>query len=339
MHQRERTGAAGGLATLAPAATAPDLSVCVVNWNCRDVLRDCLRSLERQACGLRFEVIVIDNASSDGAADMVAREFPHVRLVRNVGNVGFARANNQAFQLARGKHLFFLNNDTVVPPGALRRLADFLDAHPDVVILGPRLRDVRGRPQTSYRRRPTPATFLHRTLVFRMLGLGRGSYRRYRRQAFADRRPRDVEVLMGAAVAIPRTALQQLGGWDEDFAFGGEDMELCHRARRLGRVVYWPEVEVTHLGSVSTKRHVGFASTQIAIGFARYFRKTGASRLSLFGYKLAVTLDAPVRLVTRSVQYAWRRFRGRRRRAEKCLREIRGAAAFLGRGLLAFWRA
>src|SRR5207247_343846 len=125
--------------------------------------------------------------------------------------------------------------------------------------------------------------------------------------------------------------------WDEDFIFGGEDMELCHRAARLGRIVYWPEVEVTHLGSISSKQHAGFASTQSAIGFAKYFRKTGASRFALAGYKMAVTLDAPVRLLVRTVQFGWRRLRGRHRKADKCLREIRGAGTFLMRGLPAFW--
>jgi GT2 family glycosyltransferase len=298
-----------------------------------------LQSLRQQSLGLRYEILVVDNASSDGAADMVAREFPEVRLLRNQTNAGFARANNQAARLAGGKHLFFLNNDTVVAPGVLHQLADFLDTHPDVVMLGPRLRDARGKLQMSHRRRPTPATFLHRTCLCRILGVGRGQYREYRRQDFDNGDPQDVDILMGAAVAMPWDAFLRLGGWDEDFTFGGEDMELCHRAARAGRIVYWPEVEVTHLGSISSKSHVSFASPQIAIGFAKYFRKTGATRFSLGCYKLAITLDAPVRLLVRTVQYAWRRCRGRERKAAKCLRDLRGAAAFLAHGLPAFWRA
>jgi GT2 family glycosyltransferase len=316
-----------------------DLSVCIVNWNCCGVLQECLRSLEQQSLGLRYEVIVVDNGSADGAPEMVSREFPDVRLVRNEANAGFARANNQAARLARGKHLFFLNNDTRVPPGVLHQLADFLDANPDVVIVGPGLRDGRGKLQMSHRRRPSPVTFLHRTYLLHLFGVGREAYRQYRRGELASRTPRDVDILMGAAVAMPREAFNALGGWDEQFTFGGEDMDLCHRAARLGRVVYWPEVEITHLGSISSKQHAGFVSTQSAIGLAKYFRRTGASRWALTSYKLAVTLDIPVRLVVRSAQYLWRRLRGRRHKAEKCLREIRGAVCFLRRGLLAFWRA
>ncbi len=320
-------------------AAPPDLSVCIVNWNCREVLRDCLHSLRDQSLALRYEIIVVDNGSSDGAPEVVARDFPEVRLVRNAANVGFARANNQAARLAAGKHLLFLNNDTRVPVGALHQLADFLDSHPDVVMVGPCLRDRRGKRQMSHRRRPTPLTFLHRAWLFRLLGIGREEYRLYRRQAPGHAAPREVDVLLGAAIAIPREAFLRLGGWDEDFVFGGEDLELCHRARRWGRIIYWPEVEITHLGSISSKRHAGFAATHSAIGFAKYFRKTGTSRLALGCYKLAVTCDAPVRLVVRSVQYAWRRWRGRRRKADKCLREVCGVSTFLTRGLVAFWRA
>src|SRR5207245_11394963 len=111
------------------------------NWKWRELLRACLESLHDQPQGVTLETIVVDNASQDGAADMVAREFPEAILIRNRANVGFARANNQAAQRARGRYVFFLNNDTVVPAGALGRLVDHADAHPQIGIIAPRLTD------------------------------------------------------------------------------------------------------------------------------------------------------------------------------------------------------
>lgn len=293
---------------------------------------------------------MVDNGSSDGAALMVAREFPQVRLIRNRANAGFSRANNQAALIARGRYLFFLNNDTVVPPHTLGKLVDFLECHPEAVLVGPRLRDSEGRVQMSYRQRPTIATFLHRTLLLRWTGLLRGRYRAYRRdvgevvdQTGASGKlktyPTVVDVLMGAAMLMRRTEFLELGGWDEEFTFGGEDMELCHRARQRGDVLYLPDVEIVHRGRASTRQHIGYASTQIAVGFVKYFRKTGASRTALFFYKLAVTLDAPVQLLVKGGQYLIRRLRGNKLQAEKSLTVVRGVGAFLVKGLWSFWAA
>ena len=158
-------------------------------------------------------------------------------------------------QLACGPYLFFLNNDTLLAPGTLGKLTDYLDAHPETVLAGPRLRDGAGRTQMSQRRRPTIATFLHRTLLLRWTGLFRGQYKAYRRatQGTEDL-AQPVEVLMGAALLLRREDFWRIGGWDEDFIFGGEDMELCHRASRRGKVIYLPQVEITHFGAQHARK-------------------------------------------------------------------------------------
>jgi GT2 family glycosyltransferase len=316
-----------------------EVSVCIVNWNCAAMLRACLESLHDQPQGLCLETIVVDNGSTDGAAAMVLEEFPEVRLQCNPTNQGFARANNQAARQARGRYLFFLNNDTVVPAGTLRRLVDYAEAHPGVGLIGPRLRDGRGQYQVSYRQRPTVGALLHRTSLLRWTGLLRRAYQRYRRDEFDPEVTRAVDVLMGAAMLLPRPVFESCGGWDEDFTFGGEDMDLSARVGRRHRVVFLPSVEITHYGRVSTRQHIGYASSNMIIGFARYLRKSGASELSLLAYKIVVTLDAPLQLTGKAIQYFWRRLRGRPAKAEKSLLALRGICHFLLTGLISFWKA
>jgi GT2 family glycosyltransferase len=315
-----------------------EVSVCIANWNCRELLRACLESLQDQPQGVRLETIVVDNASQDGAAAMVACDFPEVILVRNSANVGFAKANNQAAGRARGRYLFFLNNDTVVPAGALRRLVAFADAHPEVGLIGPRMRDADGRWQISYRDRPTVAALLHRTLLFRWTGLFRRAYRRYRRPGFDPGKRRPVAVLMGAAMLMPRNLFFACGRWDEGYAFGGEDIDLSLRINRCREVVYLPEVEITHYGRVSSRQNVAFADPNLEVGYVRTLRKTGAPAVALWLYKLAVTLDAPPQWMAKCCQSAWRRLRGRHDHAAKSWLAARGLGHFLTRGLTAFWR-
>ncbi len=324
---------------LAPPDGPVEVSVCIANWNCRDLLRACLQSLHDQPQGVRLETVVVDNASTDGAADMVAAEFPEVVLVRNPANLGFSRANNQAAAQAHGHFLFFLNNDTVVPPGALRRLAEYALAHPHVGMIGPRLRDGQGRLQVSYRAQPTVATLLHRTSLLRWTGLFRPAYRWYRRKDFDPDLTREVETLMGAAMFMPREVFRECGGWDEAYTFGVEDLDLSTRVGRRHTLVYHPEVEVLHYGRVSSRQHIGFVSSHMAVGFVRYLRATGTHWLALLGYKLVVTLDAPLQLLGKCVQLCWRRVQGRRQKAENTLLALRGLCHFLTRGLVPFWRA
>jgi hypothetical protein len=315
-----------------------DVSVCIASWNCRDMLRTCLQSLHDQQQGVRLETIIVDNASGDGAADMVAEEFPEVILHRNAENLGFARANNQAAARARGRYLFFLNNDTLIPASTLARLVAFADAHPEAGIIGPRLRDGLGQIQVSYRQRPTMATLLHRTLLLRWTGFLRRAYRRYRREDFDPVTTRRVEVLMGAAMLLPRGVFEQCGGWDEGFAFGGEDLDLSARVGQRHLIFYHPSIEITHYGRASSRQHIGYVSSNMAIGFLRYLRKCGYSDIKVWAYKVVVTLDAPIQFVGKAIQYAWRRLCGRQDKAQKSLLALRGFGHFLAKGLIDFWK-
>ena len=316
-----------------------DVSICIANWNCREYLFECLTSVQDIPQGVRVETIVVDNASTDGAAAMVAEEFPEVLLVRNATNVGFARASNQAAALARGRYVFFLNNDTEVPAYTLQRLVEYADANPKVGMIGPRLRDGDGNHQISYRRRPTIAAMLHRTALLRWTGLFKFAYDEYRRKNFAPLTERRVDVLMGAAVLMRRDVFERCGCWDEDFRFGVEDVELSTRVAAHHELAYLPDVEVIHHGRLSSRENIAFAAPNLLIGYVHYFRKTGASRAGLLAYKLVVTLDTPIQLLTKSVQYLFRKLRGQTRKAEKSRLSLKGLWHFFRHELGRFWKA
>jgi GT2 family glycosyltransferase len=316
-----------------------DVSVCIANWNCREHLRACLTSLQDCPQNARVETIVVDNASHDGAAEMVAGEFPEVVLVRNTTNAGFARASNQAAARARGRYLFFLNNDTLVPPGTLGRLIAFADAHPEAGMIGPRLRDGDGRMQISYRQKPTMWAMLHRAAILRWTGLFKLAYGAYRRKTFRPVEGRRVEVLMGAAVLMRRDIFEKCGRWDEDFRFGVEDVELSTRVGRSHPLVFHPGVEIIHHGRLSSRQNIAFSAPNHLIGYVHYFRKSGYSRTAILAYKLLVTIDAPFQLLGRLVQLGLRWFRGKRAKAEKSRLAVLGYWHFLMRGLFRFWRA
>jgi GT2 family glycosyltransferase len=302
-------------------------------------LRKCLRSLSSRRQGLRVQVIVVDNGSMDGAAEMVEREFSGVQLIRNTTNRGFAAANNQAAMCASGRYLFFLNNDTVVPAGTLSRLRDYLRTHRDVGVVGPQLRDGRGRPQVSARGRPTVGALLHRVELLRRTGLFRSAYRRYRGREGDFETTRPVEVLMGAALFLRRSTFRECGPWDESYTFGGEDIDLCARIGRRYDVVYHPGIRVTHFGRASSRRHIGYVHVHTVAGITRFLRRSGTPAFAVLIYKAAVTLDAPLQWLLHAGQFVGRSLLGRREKAAKSRLVMEAVGHFLTRGLLTFWRA
>ena len=303
------------------------------------MLRACLHSLLRQSQGAKLEVVVVDNDSSDGVVEMVAGEFPEVTLVRNSENRGFAKASNQAAALATGRYLFFLNNDTLVPQHAIGNLISFAEQNPHLGMIGPRLRNSAGDYQISYRSRPTVGALLHRTVLFRWTRLFARAYSNYRRNKFNPLHRGPVDLLMGAAVFMPRKVFEDCGRWDEDFPFGGEDLELAARVGRNYPVYYLPDVEITHYGRVSSRLNIGFSTESVAAGYIQYLRKMGTPNWQIISYKLAVTLDSPLQLLGKMLEYGSRRLAGRREKAAKSLLAARGLWYFVRHSYPRFWKA
>ncbi|MBN1259951.1 MAG: glycosyltransferase family 2 protein, partial [Anaerolineae bacterium] len=210
-----------------------DLSVIVVNWNTCELLAGCLKSLEddfRNPQDLNIRIIVVDNASTDGSAEMVRARFPWVQLIENVENVGFARANNQAIRITTTPYVLLLNSDTRVHEGAFRTLVAFMETHPETGAAGPYLYNADGSLQPSCHPILTPGReFWRLSFADRLLPLATYPMHRWNSDT-----PRKVEVIKGACLLLRRDALDQVGVLDEGFFMYSEEMDLCHRLLKAG---------------------------------------------------------------------------------------------------------
>ncbi|CAN5387682.1 glycosyltransferase family 2 protein [soil metagenome] len=322
-----------------PAEVArPDLSIVIVNWNGCEMLRNLLRSIEANHDGLCVQTIVSDNASTDGSANTVAAEFGGVTLFRNATNLGFARGNNVGVKSATGRHILFLNNDMVVRPGAFAALVAFLDSHPEVAAVGPKLIGGDGKPQRAGRALLTFAALLNRITLLKATGLFRKAYKEYRRGGFDPERPGVVGQLDGAALLVRRDQFNQLGGWDEGFEFGGEDVDLCKRLGDLGAVYYLPEAEIEHLGRISSRANRPYTYRTYECGYVRYLAKHHGRGKALL-YKLLVTLDMPLRVLAAAVQTAYHGVRGQKKKADRSRDVLVASSAFLLKGMPSYWRS
>jgi GT2 family glycosyltransferase len=223
---------------------------------------------------LELEVFVVDNASADGTAEAVAREFPAAHLIANDANLGFVRANNQALALCRGRYALLLNPDAEACPGALSRLVAAADADSAIGVAGPTLLYPDGTIQPSRRRFPTLATALvESTVLQRWLG-DSSMLRRFYVADRSDAEEQDVDWLVGACLLVRREAILQVGLLDERFFMYSEEVDWCHRIRGAGwRVRYLPAAKVVHHEGKSSEqvpvtRHFYFHDSR-----CRYFRK------------------------------------------------------------------
>ena len=231
-----------------------ELSTSVVSYRTPALLRRCLEALEAERSSVDLEVTVVDNASGDGSADMVADRFPWVRIIRNGQNRGFGAAHNQALRHASSRYLLVLNSDTVPSPGALRLLIDFLDSNPRVAVAGPKLRYPDGTVQPSRRRFPTVATlFVESTQIQRFLPRN-PVLRRYYLADRSDDEPQDVDWLVGACLCVRAAAAAEVGLFDESFFMYSEELDWCRRFHAAGwGVAYVPSAEVVHLEGASSR--------------------------------------------------------------------------------------
>lgn len=291
-----------------------DLSIIVVSYHVRELLRRCLQSIAEGQGDLDVQIIVVDSGSDDGSAEMVSSEFPHVTLIARQENVGFPRGNNLGLSRALGRHVLLLNPDTIVVGEALSQMVSYLDDHRRVGALGPQLRYPGGQIQSSRRRFPTVATAFFESTWLEPWAPQR-LLARYRMLDHPDDETVEVDWVVGAALMVRREVVRQVGFLDEGYFMYSEELDWCHRIRDAGwKVVYLPAAQVIHyVGKSSeqavTARHIHFQRAKL-----RYFRKYHGRAVSallraflLLSYLWQMILEALKGLLGHKRQLRWQR--------------------------------
>lgn len=254
-----------------------DLSITICSWNTVQDLRECLMSLRACADEGNFEVIVVDNASSDDSADMVETEFPEFRLLRQSTNLGFAGGHNLAIRERRGRDVALLNSDTIVHRGAIGQLIQVMQTNFDLGIVGPKLLNSDGTLQPSCRTFPNPIAAAFRNTILGRMFPNNPFTRTYLMEDWNHDSRRDVDWISGAAIFMRKEAVDAVGVLDENLFMFFEDVDLCKRTWDAGfRVMYLPTAVITHKGGKSTSK----APNRMIIRFHRsmyqYFAKHNA---------------------------------------------------------------
>ncbi len=287
---------------------AGQFDVCVVSWKTRDLLRACLRSVVGRAELER--IIVVDNASGDGTAEMVAGEFPTVELIANSENVGFSEGNNQAIRAGQAPFVLLLNADTELKEGASAALLNVFQEEDHVGAVAAQLLLPDGSVQRSCRSFPEPSAVLFDAFGLSRLFPRSERFGRYRMTHWDHDSRRDVDQPMASALAVRRAAFDEVGLFDESFPLYFNDVDLCYRLREAGwRIVFEPRAKVLHHHGQSTWQVRPTAVLESHRSLIRFYRKHYRGRVGWLGYWAVVAL-AGLTMYPRAAG-AWLRRRGR----------------------------
>jgi len=275
------------------------LSICIVNWNTRDYLRGCLRSIAATAGDLAHEVIVVDNASADGSGGMVREEFPGVTLIANEENLKYARGNNQALEAAQGELKLLLNPDVVVLEGALQELIAAAGRHPRAGAVAPKLVNPDGSRQLSCRSFPDPEVILYETLGLSRLFSRSRRLGKYRMSWWGYDEERTVDQPMASALLLRSAALAEVGLFDEGFPIFFNDVDLCRRIWDAGWEVWFtPRARMIHHGGAGTRQVRPQMVAESHRSLLRYYEKHYRGRanpLAYHGARALIRIAGPVR--------------------------------------------
>ena len=286
------------------------LSVCIVTYNNAATIEDCLRATQKACEGVTAEIIVVDNASTDGTAEVARRHRPAVRFIAEPANRGFGAGCNIGLGRATGEYVLFLNPDTAAAPDSIGRMLARASEHAELGFVGPRLLEWEGGVQRHVRSFPTFRTALHQHTILGTLGLFGKDYSVYRRRDFDYTRSARVDQISGAAMLGRRETVRRLGGFDERFFMYYEEVDLCLRMKQEGlAIMYLPEAVIRHAGGVSGEPLLQFVLCERLCSLMKFYSKhEGRRRTGLFkaiflpGLAARLALDLPGDLL-RSLKY------------------------------------
>jgi GT2 family glycosyltransferase len=230
-----------------------DVSIIIVNWNTKDILKDCLKSVYEQTKDINYEIIVVDNASTDGSTDMVKKQFPQIILLENSENRGFAAANNRGIAVAKGRYVLLLNSDTIVLENAIAGTVSFADAHTDAAIVGCRvLNSDRTLQSTCFMFPSLLNMLLSSTYLYKLFPHSKFWGRE--QMTWWDRQDvRQVDAVTGCFMLVRQDAINQVGIMDERYFMYCEETDWCYRFKKAGwKILFTPDAKIIHLRQAST---------------------------------------------------------------------------------------
>jgi GT2 family glycosyltransferase len=273
-----------------------DLSILIVNWNSRDYLLEAICAVKSALVGCTYEIVVIDSGSFDGSSAAIAATHPDIKFVQATENLGFARANNAAFQHAVGQYLLFLNPDTEVRPNAIQTLFDHLVSSRQIGIVGPKLLNSDGSIQeTCIRAFPT---LLNQVLESDGLRRLFPNSRLWGMGGLTSNVPIEVEAVSGACLMMRRDLFEQIGMFSGEYFMYSEDIDLCFKVKQLGfSIHYVPQAIVVHHGGGSTAQTTKntFGAVMMLESRWRYFKKTRSTNYALV-YRVAMFMVSLIRV-------------------------------------------
>lgn len=288
-----------------------EVSIIIVNWNTCDILRDCVASIYAQAKDIKFEVIVIDNASTDGSVEMVKKDFHQVTLLENAENRGFAAANNQGLAIAKGRYILLLNSDTIVLDNTIAKSISFADLHPKAAVVGCRILNPDMTLQPSCFMFPSLLNMLLSASYLYKLFPGNNFLGRERMTWWDRNDVREVDVVTGCFMLVRREAVEQVGMMDEQFFMYGEETDWCYRFKQAGwKVIFTPVSKIIHLSGQSTIKVRGDMLVQLRLSILKFIRKHRSwltHKIACFFIAMFFVVRAPLWVVVSVVRHKHRK--------------------------------